>query len=143
KAKEYAQGNHSKELSYLDSIRTAVADRYLDSMKKQTVYDILIAEYTYEECKKNELNLGLDLRGGMNVTLEVSVIDIVRNLANNSNDPAFTQALTETQKNLGVKNNDDFITAFEKNYRRIAPNGRLAPLFQSIENKNKLSYNAS
>src|SRR3954471_5852203 len=124
RAKEYANGNQAKELSYIDSLKNTVADRYLDSMKKQTVYDILIAEYTYEECKKNEINLGLDLRGGMNVTLEVSTIDIIKNLANNSTDPAFTQALAETQKNLGVNNNDDFITLFQKNYSRIAPNGK-------------------
>jgi SecD/SecF fusion protein len=143
RAKEIAQGNPSKELSYIDSVKNAIADRYLDSMKKQPVYDILIAEYTYEECKKNELNLGLDLRGGMNVTLEVSVIDIIRNLANNSSDPTFNAVLNETQKNLGVKNNDDFLTAFEKNFRKMAPNARLAPLFQSIENKNQIAYNAS
>jgi SecD/SecF fusion protein len=142
-AKEFSNGNPSKELSYVDSIKGYIADRYLDSMKKQTVYDILIAEYTYEECKKNEINLGLDLRGGMNVTLEVSTMDLIKNLANNSADPAFNTALNETQKNLGVKNNDDFITLFEKTYRRIAPNGRLAPLFQSIENKSKITYNTS
>lgn len=133
----------SKDKDYRDSIKDNIVDRYLDSMKKQTVYNILIAEYTYEECKKNEINLGLDLRGGMNVTLEVSVIDIIRNLANNSPDVAFNTALNETQKNLGVNNNDDFITLFEKNYRKIAPNGRLAPLFQSIENKSKIGYNSS
>ena len=143
RAKEAAKGNAAVERRYIDSLRTSIADRYLDSMKKQTVYDILIAEYTYEECKKNEINLGLDLRGGMNVTLEVSVIDIVRNLANNSADPAFNKALNETQKNLGVKNNDNFLQAFEKNYKAIAPNGRLAPLFQTIDNKDKIAYNAS
>lgn len=142
-AKEFANGNHTREQSFLDSAQAAITDRYLDSMRKQKVYDILIAQYTYEECKKNEINLGLDLRGGMNVTLEVSVIDIVKNLANNSADPAFNKALDETQKNLGVKNNDDFLTAFAKNYKRIAPDGRLAPLFQTIENKNEISYNAS
>ncbi|HOZ88532.1 MAG TPA: hypothetical protein PL029_12285, partial [Bacteroidia bacterium] len=142
-AKDFAMGNASKELTYLDSLKGAVADRYLDSMKKQTVYDILIAEYTYEECKKNEINLGLDLRGGMNVTLEVSVMDIIKNLANNSADIPFNNALAETQKNLGVKNNDDFITLFDKTYRQIAPNGRLAPLFQSIENKSNISYNST
>lgn len=142
-AKEYANGNPSKELSYVDSVKTAIADHYLDSMKKISVYDILIAEYTYEECKKNEINLGLDLRGGMNVTLEISVIDIIKNLANNSPDPAFNTALAETQKNLGVNNNDDFITLFEKTYRKVAPQGRLAPLFQSIENKSKISYNST
>lgn len=142
-AKEFAKGNASKELSYIDSLKSRIVDRYLDSMKKQTVYDILIAEYSYEECKKNEINLGLDLRGGMNVTLEVSVIDIIKNLSNNSADVAFNNALNETQKNLGVNNNDDFITLFEKTYKKIAPEGRLAPLFQSIENKSKITYNSS
>jgi SecD/SecF fusion protein len=53
-AKDYAKGNPSKELSYVDSLKGRITDRYLDSMKKQTVYDIFIAEYTYEEC--NERN---------------------------------------------------------------------------------------
>lgn len=142
-AKEVSKGDASREVSYIDSLKNAIADRYLDSMKKQTVYDILIAEYTYEECKKNEINLGLDLRGGMNVTLEVSVKEIIKNLANNSPDPAFNQALNESQKQLGVNNNDDFITLFDRNYKKIAPTGRLAPLFQTIENKSKISYNSS
>lgn len=140
-AKDLAQGNASKEQSILDSMKVALTDRYLDSMKKEIVYDLIVAEYTYDECKKNELNLGLDLRGGMNVTLEVSVMDIVRGLSNGSTDVQFNQALDETQKNLGVKNNDDFITLFEKTYKRIAPNGRLAPIFQTVENKSKITYN--
>lgn len=142
-AKDYAKGNPTKERSYLDAMKEDLSDRYLDSMQKQTVYDILIAEYTYEECKKNAINLGLDLRGGMNVTLEVSVMDIIKNLSNNSADVAFNTALAETQKNLGVNNNDDYITLFEKTYRKIAPNGRLAPLFQTIENKSKIAYNST
>ncbi len=138
-AKEYANGNTTKELSYIDSMKTKFADRYLDSMKLVPVF----ISYTYEECKKREINLGLDLRGGMNVTLEVSIIDIIKSLSNNSADLAFNKALEETQKNLGVKNNDDFITLFAKTYKATAPNGRLAPLFQTIENKGKLAYNAS
>ncbi len=143
-ASDYSKGNSSKKNSYLDSLQSYIKDRYLDSMKKIPVYDILIAEYTYEECKKNEINLGLDLRGGMNVTLEVSVLDIVKGLSNYSADPTFNKALTETQKNLGVKNNDDFITLFQKTYNEVSnKQGRLAPLFQSIENKNKISYNST
>jgi SecD/SecF fusion protein len=138
-AKEFAKGNPTKELSYTDSLKTKFADRYLDSMKTVPVF----INYTYEECKKREINLGLDLRGGMNVTLEVSVIDIIKSLSNNSQDMAFNKALEETQKNLGVKNNDDFVTLFEKTYAKTAPNGRLAPIFQTIENKGKLAYNAS
>lgn len=143
-AKEYANGNAGKMQSYTDSVKGYVFDRYCDSMKKVVVYDLQIAEYTYEECKKNEINLGLDLRGGMNVTLEVSVLDIVKNLSNNNPDVTFNNALAETQKNLGVNNNDDFITLFDKTYKRLSNGtGRLAPLFQSIENKSKISYNSS
>ncbi len=142
-AKEYANGNPSKELNYVDSLKDYLADRYLDSMKKITVYDIFIAEYTYEECQKNAINLGLDLRGGMNVTLEVSVMDIIKNLSNDSQDPAFKEALKQAQAELGVKNNDSYIKLFDQAYRRIAPQGRLAPLFQTIENKSKLPYNST
>ena len=142
-AKEVANGNTSKEQSILDSIKGRIADRYLDSMKKEVVYNLFIAEYTYEECKKNELNLGLDLRGGMNVTLEVSMIDIVRGLSNGSTDVMFNKSLDETQKNLGVNNNDDFITAFEKTYKKNAPNAKLGPIFQTVENKSEISYNSS
>lgn len=142
-AKEFAKGNATKELSYIDSLKTKLADRYLDSVKNLPVYSLGFASYTYEECKKREINLGLDLRGGMNVTLEVSVIDIVKNLSNNSADADFNKALIETQQNLGKKNNDDFITLFEKTYKQIAPNGKLAPIFLTIENKGKLDYNAN
>lgn len=142
-AKDYAKGNGTRELSYVDSLKTKLADRYLDSVKNLPVYSLGFASYTYEECKKREINLGLDLRGGMNVTLEVSVIDIIRNLSNNSADASFNKALIETQQNLGKKNNDDFITLFAKTYKEVAPNGKLAPIFQTIENKGKLDYNAN
>lgn len=142
-AKDYAKGNSTKELSYIDSVKTKVADRYLDSVKNLPAYSLGFASYTYEECKKREINLGLDLRGGMNVTLEVSVIDIIKNLSNNSADANFNKALDETQKNLGKANNDDFITLFEKTYKQVAPNGKLAPLFTTIENKGKIEYNAT
>ncbi|MBN8692555.1 MAG: protein translocase subunit SecDF [Bacteroidetes bacterium] len=142
-AKDYAKGNSTKELSYIDSVKTKVADRYLDSVKNLPAYSLGFASYTYEECKKREINLGLDLRGGMNVTLEVSVIDIIKNLSNNSADANFNKALDETQKNLGKANNDDFITLFEKTYKQVAPNGKLAPIFTTIENKGKIEYNAT
>ena len=86
-AREYAQGDPVKEKVYLDSIAN------------KEVYNFLgIAQYTYKECKELELNLGLDLRGGMNVTMEVDVVDVVRSLANYSQDEAFNQALQEAVK---------------------------------------------
>ena len=140
-AVDYAKGDASKERSFLDSVKNEKADYYLDSMKTVTVYNIGITKYTYDECKQKEINLGLDLRGGMNVTLEISQADIIKNLANNNPDPDFNKAIAQTQKNLGVNNNKDFVTLFAETYKQIAPQGRLAPLFQTIENKGKLDYN--
>ncbi|HXU26012.1 MAG TPA: hypothetical protein VN698_02180, partial [Bacteroidia bacterium] len=139
-ATDFAQGDASKERSFLDDAKNAKADAYLDSMKTVTVYDILITKYTYDECKQKEINLGLDLRGGMNVTLEVSVADIVKNLSNNNLDPDFNKAISQTQKNLGVNNNKDFVTLFGETYKQIAPTGSLAHIF-APQNKGKLDYN--
>lgn len=137
-AKKYANGSSTQELYYIDSVKTWYKEHYLDSMKKQPVY----IGYTYGDCKKREINLGLDLRGGMNVTLELSVADIVKNLSNNSADMAFNKSIADAQADLG-KNNDDFLTIFERKYKQNAPNGRLAPLFQTLELKGKIDYNAS
>ena len=142
-AKEKSKNNPSAYQAFIDSLKNHIAEHYLDSIKKIPVYDLLITSYTYEDIKRRELNLGLDLKGGMNVTLEVSVLDIIRNLSNNSQDPAFQKALQEAQKKYGKINNDDFITVFYKEYQKINPSGKLAPLFQTPENRGKLDYNAS
>lgn len=142
-AKKYANGDATKELFYVDSLKEKLVDRYLDSVKTTPVYDLIFASYTYEECKKREINLGLDLRGGMNVTLEISVADILKNLSNNNPDAAFNKSIKDAQANMGVGNNDDFLTLFEKKYRANAPNGQLAPLFQTIELKGSVAYNAT
>src|SRR5579872_4247531 len=91
-AAEAAKGDATKERVYLDSIKGVKADAYLDSLKPLPVYDIVVTKYTYDECKQKEINLGLDLRGGMNVTLEVSVAEIIKNLANNNPDADFNKA---------------------------------------------------
>jgi SecD/SecF fusion protein len=142
-AKDYAAGDGSKEKAYTDSVKGIYTTSYLDSMKNQTVYDIGITKYTYEQAKGKEINLGLDLRGGINVTLELSVGDIIRGLSNNNPNPQFNQALSETQRDLGVENNKDFVSLFADKYTKLAPAGRLAPLFQTMENKGKIDYNAS
>lgn len=142
-AKEKSQNNPSAYQSFIDSVKNHIAEHYLDSIKKVQVYDILITSYTYEDIKRRELNLGLDLKGGMNVTLEVSVPDIIKNLTNNSQDPAFNKAIAEAIRKYGKVNNDDFVTLFYKEYQKLNPTGKLAPLFQTPENKGKIDYNAS
>lgn len=132
-AKEYAQGDPAKEKVYLDSIAN------------KEVYNFLgIAQYTYKECKELELNLGLDLRGGMNVTMEVDVVDVVRSLANYSQDEAFNQALQEAVK-MRTSSPKDFVTLFGEAFERIAPNAQLASpnIFGTVELKDKIKIGAS
>ena len=128
---------------YLDSLITAKETHYIDSMSNLTVYNLLIKKYTYKDCKERELNLGLDLRGGMNVVLEVSVNDIVKALAGpNSVNPIFQQALQmayQKQQN----STKDFVTLFGESFEQIDPNAKLASIFNTVELKDKISYNTS
>ena len=130
KAAEYAAGDAVKEQNYLDSI------------KSQTVYNLGFVKFNYKECKEKEINLGLDLRGGMNVMLEISVEDVVRALSNDSKDPAFNQALkeaTEAQKN----STSDYITLFAEAYERISNGGRLSYVFNTPELREQITPNSS
>ncbi|MFD2543632.1 protein translocase subunit SecDF [Lacinutrix gracilariae] len=90
--------------------------KYLDSLSNKEVYNIGIAKYTYNEVKENAMNLGLDLKGGVNVILQVSVKDILKGLANNTTDPTFNKALddaSELQKNSQNTYLEDFYNSFE------------------------------
>lgn len=128
--------------TYKDSVKSVKRNQYLDSLKKRPVYDLFVTQYTYEDVTKRQLNLGLDLKGGMNVTLEVSVADIIRSLSNNSNDPAFVQAIAKAQQ-LQRTSAKDFVTLFGEEYVKNNPNGKLALNFQTIELKGKVDFNTS
>jgi SecD/SecF fusion protein len=124
-AKELAQGNQLLEGYYLDSISKAKDEYYRDSMANQVIY---LWKYTYKDCKEREINLGLDLKGGMNVTLEVSISSIVRGLSGYSQNPTFLQAMetaTEKQKD----SQSDFVTLFGESINEIDPNFSLASIF--------------
>ncbi len=129
-AREFADGNLAKELTYLDSIGG------------EEVYNIGIASFTYRQVQERELNLGLDLKGGMNVILEVSVVDIIRTMANNSQDTTFRQALAlanQKQRNSQA----DFVTLFGESFEEIDPNGRLAAIFNTPELRDEISFNST
>src|SRR5690554_3366562 len=101
----YAKGDVEKERQYLDSIAN------------EKVYSLGVADYTYNEVKENAMNLGLDLKGGVSVILQVSVKDILKGLANYSKDPVFNKALddaSELQKNSQSTYLQDFFIAFDK-----------------------------
>ncbi|MFB9864992.1 protein translocase subunit SecDF [Rufibacter immobilis] len=114
---------------------------YLDSVWKTPVFNFLGAEYTYQEIKESELGLGLDLKGGMHVTLEVSPVEIIRAMAGNRKDVAFEQALARAQK-LQATSQESFVDLFYRSYREIQPNSKLATLFANSTTRN-LSYNSS
>ncbi|MDR2413968.1 MAG: protein translocase subunit SecDF, partial [Odoribacteraceae bacterium] len=131
-AKVYASGDPVKEKEYLDSIQNEV------------VYNLGVAKFTYKECKELEMNLGLDLKGGMNVTMEVDVVDVVKSLANHSEDPSFNAALEEAVR-LRVSDPTDFVTLFGRAFEKIAPNAQLASpaIFGTREMEEKIRRGAS
>lgn len=141
-AKDLAKGNTVLEQAKLDSISKTRERYYLDSMSNQPVFNILVRKYTYQECKERELNLGLDLKGGMNVTLEVSVVDIVRALSGNSTNPVFTQAIDMAVAKQR-SSQSDFVTLFGESFREVDPNASLAAIFNTVELKDRISYNST
>ncbi len=127
-AKKLARGNVARETYLLDSIKKARENYYLDSIANEVVYNIGIDKYTFKECKERELNLGLDLKGGMNVVLEVSVSDIINALSGHSQDPTFKKAMKLAHK-MQRNSNKDFVTLFGEAFHQIDPNARLASIF--------------
>ena len=105
-AREYAKGNEAKERYYLDSI------------SDQPVFDLGFYEVRYKRAKNEELNLGLDLKGGINVTLQVSVKDILKSLTNYSDNPVFKEALSEASR-LQKSSSEDYLKLFFQEFKRI------------------------
>ena len=121
--------------------RDIKAKLYLDSINSEEVYDILVAQYTYSDCKQRELNLGLDLKGGMNVTLEVMVVDVLKALANNTKDEVFNTAINNA---LTAQENSqsDFVTLFGQEFEKLSPVNGMAVLFTSqLKDKVKINSN--
>lgn len=131
KAKDYAKGDLVKEMNYLDSIAG------------KEVYNFLyLKKFTFKECKEREINLGLDLKGGMNVILEVSIPDIVMALSNYNQDTTFLRAMQIAREEYKTSQSD-FITLFGKAFAKVDPNARLAAIFGTKELKDKINYNSS
>lgn len=127
-AKNYAKGDLAKEKAYLDS------------MSGEKVYPLL--GFTYQNVKSKEINLGLDLKGGMNVTMEISLAELVKSLAGNPTDANFNQAVqnAQTQLNAGGK---DYIKLFVNEFEKLSPGVKLADFFSNQDNASQLKANAS
>ena len=133
-AAEYAENFNEDE-------QAVKIKQYLDSINSEEVYDIFIAQYTYADCKQRELNLGLDLKGGMNVTLEVMVVDVLKALSNNSNDEKFRSSIANALV-AQEDSQDDFVSLFAVEYEKLSPNNGLAVIFTS-QLKDKVKINAT
>lgn len=124
-AKILANGDAIKEQEILDSISNERELNYLDSISEKPVYNFLwMRQFTYKQCKAREIGLGLDLKGGMNVKMEVSTADVVKNLATNPNDPAFLKIYDKAldhQKNTGK----DFYSSFQEVVLEEENNGKV------------------
>lgn len=125
KADQYANGN------------LALKNHYFDSLSTEKVY----LNYTLKEIREKEIGLGLDLKGGMNVVLEIDASQVLSSLAN-TDDPLFNQALKETIVQNRRGSSADFISLFQQNYERISPDGKLANIF-SITMGDRVSPTAS
>ena len=123
-ATKLANGNESQFNLLKDEKETY----FLDSVSNTNVYNLLFKKFTYRDAKEREINLGLDLKGGMNVTLEVSVKDIVKALSGDSQDPTFLQAMELATKRQ-EESKGDFVTLFGQAYEEVDPNARLASIF--------------
>ena len=127
KALEIAQGDEK------------VAQDYLDSLSSEKVY---FGNWTLKDCREMEISLGLDLKGGMNVILEVSVPDVIKVLADNKTDEKFNQALSTAAKQA-TTSQKDVITLFVEEYHRLAPEGSLAELFATQQLKDKVNQKST
>jgi len=127
-AKNYAKGDLAKEKAYLDSMST------------EKVYPVL--GFTYQSVKSKEINLGLDLKGGINVTMEISLSELVKSLADNTNDANFNKALQNAQAQLNA-GGKDYIKLFVDEFEKLSPGVKLADYFSNQDNASQLKPNAS
>ncbi len=135
-AQQFAQTNNVAPdvLEFvLDSVANIRNRAYIDSISTEKVY----LGYTYQSAKEKEINLGLDLKGGMNVMLQVQLEDLVRALSGNSTDPDFLAAM-EQAKRSNVNSSQDFIGLFEEAWNAVAPARRLAEIFGTYELRDKV-----
>ena len=132
KAAEYAGGDTEKESAYLDSLAT----------KKVWPGLSFWPGYSLKECREMEVTLGLDLKGGMNVTLELNVADVIRSLANDNRDENFNKALTAAYARQAASQTD-FIDLFAEEYKKLDPGARLAAIFSTFELIEKITPQSS
>lgn len=141
-AQTLSKGDAMLEQVYKDSIVKVREQFYIDSIQNVTVYNLGVRKYTYKDVKERELNLGLDLKGGMNVIMEIDVADIIQALSGNNPDTTFNKALLmakQKQKN----SNTDFVTLFQQSFEELDPNASLTSIFNTYELKDRINFSST
>lgn len=149
RGKEYAErkatgGKSLESIGHNDSIQTVYKrfyNAYIDSMQNEEVYPV--AGFTYQRCKEQQLNLGLDLQGGMNVVLQVSMRDLIASLADHSKDPSFVKSLDAADIKQQTESQKDYVTLFIQSYKEVNPTGKLASVFATKDNAERIQYNST
>ncbi len=118
---------------YLDSLKKIESRRYIDSLSSETIY----FGQTFKSVQAKEINLGLDLKGGMNVMLQVQLEDLVKSLAGNNSNPAFLEAVN-LAKQRSVNSQSDFITLFGEAWKEVGKGQRLAQIFGTYEMRDRI-----
>ena len=129
----FANIPESDQAFYLDSIRKIEARRYTDSISSKKIY----FGNTYKQVQNKEINLGLDLKGGMNVMLQVQLEDLVKALAGDNASPEFQQAVA-LAKERSVTNKADFITLFAEAWKEVAGGQRLSAVFGTMDMQGRI-----
>ncbi|MDP4291168.1 MAG: protein translocase subunit SecDF, partial [Bacteroidota bacterium] len=141
-AKDMSKGDLAKEGIILDSLINLRVKHYLDSMSTKTVLNLGFQQFTYKDVKERQINLGLDLKGGMNVTMEISVADIIRGMTGYTKDTAFNSALERAQARE-KREAKDVVTLFGECFTQYHPNAKLAPLFNRVEYNDRIHANST
>ena len=142
----FSRGIQAKAIEYAKD-EAGIIDQqkkqaYLDSIWMEPVLNFLGAEFTYKDIKEQELNLGLDLQGGMHVTLEVSPVEIVKGLSGNSQNADFQRALelaSERQRNSQAS----YTQLFEEAWNEVSPEGKLSRVFANAANRGRISFEST
>ncbi|MSQ78776.1 MAG: protein translocase subunit SecDF [Flavobacteriaceae bacterium] len=133
-ARDFASGGKTPD------DRKKLEKQFLDSVGNESAFPLL--GFTYKECKEREINLGLDLKGGMNVTLEVSIPELIRNLSKNNQSASFNNAMADAVK-AAESSQEDFVSLFENSFKKLSPNDKLAAIFANKDNKDFVKSSSS
>lgn len=139
KSNTFASLTAKEKSTKLDSIGNLAYYSFLDSVGKQKVY----LNYTLKECREKGVNLGLDLKGGMNVTLEISVPDIIRALSNYNTTPNFNKAIQVASERQKTRSGTPYLDLFVQAYNEIDPQAKLATIFSTFELKDRISLSST